>query len=133
MARQIAEWLTRLATWLTRKDPKPKRNIVTDEPVVDREAYLAAWNQVVNWDPGKVVLAHMRHVLWSEAGAYYPGVPGTVEELALWQRKHEGRMEMIEELVFEATHNIGIGMPEPVEGPRAVGRVPEFEEDEVLL
>lgn len=97
---------------------------VIDTPPVDREAYLNAWNHLVGTESGEIVVAHLRHLLWSEAGASCPENE-TIERVAMWQRKHEGRFEMLESILQEATMNVGLNINPVNDKLMALGRAAE--------
>lgn len=121
--------ISRFVVWLSATFPKSKHRTtrtIPDEPAVDREVYLRSWGEVMASEGGKIIVAHLRHTMWSEAGATAPD-PSTIEAVALWQTRHEGRMEVLESLVWEATHNTALEPKKRVK-TRAVGRAPEVED-----
>jgi len=98
---------------------------IPDVPPVERDAYLAAWHAVLATESGRIVAAQLRFYLWAEAGETCPRPVQSIEQVALFQMKHEGRMEILSRIVTEATHNLSLMSAPPQPKLRPLGRVPE--------
>lgn len=102
----------------------PEGRTIPDTPPVRRENYLNAWHELLATENGRIVVAQLRYYIWSEAGWRLPQ-PASFEHVALETMRHDGRMEILDRLVQEATHNLKLLPPRADTVMRPVGRVNE--------